>query len=215
MHTLRKLSSRNLATGLLIILIFSVNHVVAVLTSSNSSNNLHDLATRSSNTTRLTRTSSLGELTSSESGSSDGESDRSSGTRRKLNCAGAAVASVLKRASMAMDADRKLVFIRDRWERECARKKARTKALEARVVTPTAVHTIDISPIVAKAAHTSVTGDVDLGDAVPSQTRTTRILSLICSPLVARKIPATISPASPIPTTYRSACLEFWFEKAK
>lgn len=176
MHTLQKLSSRNLAIGLLTILILNVNHVVAVLTSSNSSNNLHDLATRSSNTTRLTRTSSLGELTSSESGSSDGESDRSSGRRKRICC------------------------IRARWE------KARTKALEARVVTPTAVHTIDVSPIIAKAAHTPVTDDIDLGDAVPSQTRTTRMFSL-----VARKIPATISPASPIPTTYRSACSEFWF----
>ena len=83
MHTLQKLSSHNLAIGLLTILILNVNHVVAVLTPSNSSNNLHDLATRGSNTTRLTRTSSLGELTSSESGSSDGESDRSSGRRKR------------------------------------------------------------------------------------------------------------------------------------
>ncbi len=214
MHNSLKLSLRNLATGLLVILIFNINNIVAVFPNSSSSGDLHALV----GGTMRSRTSSLGnvkELASSESGSSDGESsDRSSDARSKLKRADATVARIFKRTSMLMDVDRKMAFLRERWER--ARRTAATAAVSRARTTVTIPR---VSPIVTSIAPRHATladlagsAAIDLGDMVPSATSTTRMLSLACTPVITAEC-SRKTPTSPL--YLRTGCFEFWFEKTK
>jgi hypothetical protein len=219
MHTSQKLSSRNLATSLFTILVLSFNNLTATLPASSSSHDLHTLD-KTIKRGRLQRAVSLSNIKefSSDSSSSDGEtSDGSTSSKSRLSRAGAAITRVFKNSKTkeakeaARDAGRKLNFFREKWLKATARARATVSVPE-------------ISPIIVSSAAPVATPDrslsatVDLGDTFPSQAWTAKTLSLVCTPLVvadgSRKVPA-LSPASPIPMTYRSACLEFWFEKTK
>ena len=207
MHNSLKLSLRNLATSLLVILIFNINNIVAVFPNSSSSGDLHALV----GGTMRSRTSSLGnvkELASSESGSSDGEA---SDTKSKLKRADATVTRIFRGASMLMDVDRKMAFLRERWEH--ARRKAATAAVSRARTTVTIPR---VSPIRTSAPSCTVAAgafeSIDLGEAVPSQAGTTRMLSLACTPVITPEC-SRKTPTSPL--YLRTGCFEFWLEKTK
>lgn len=201
MNAKQKLSSHDLLTNLLaiLILILNFNHLVATFPISSSHGNLQNLGRKAGSIDKsragLKRASSF----SSGSDSSDSESLDSDPRRSKFKRASLTAAGIIKRASAALDADKKLTFIKERWER--ARRRARSAATS---VAASVAPRLKRSPVIVPSAPKSAFELVDLGDNVPSQARTTISLKLVYSPVLT----GTPEPKSPVPL--RTGCLEFW-----
>lgn len=194
MNTKQKLLSRSLLASLLtvLVLILNFNDLVAIRFSRSYGNLLNsDRDTGSIDKSRagLKRASSFssGSDISDRDVSDSDASDSDTSSRNKFKRVSAAAVGMFKRASIVIDTEKKLTFIRQRWEK--ARQRAHVAAEGAAAsVAPR----LKRSPVIVPSAPKDTFELVDLGDTVPSQASTVRIL-LVASPIISLRT-AVVSP---------------------